>query len=672
MRKFIVIMMSVILLISLIPRSAQAQDSTTTTYARHAGTDRYQTAIDISQVGWATSSNVVLSRGDDFPDALAGAVLAKKKEAPLLLTRSKALEPSVRTEILRLRADHVYLLGSRHVLSEAIEKELKSLGIDWTRIEGPNRYATAAEIARATGAPSGEAFLVTGNDFADALSVSSYAAAHNIPILMTRIDTLSEETREVLIALDIKKITIIGSNGVVSSAIETSLKSDPLGYTVERLSGSNRYLTNLDVIKTLDFERDGAYFATGTNFPDALAGAALAAKQGHPIFLVGKTEVNPQQLNYLSSIRPNLRLLSILGSYGIIPYSIESVLRTGSLKPRTSLQYWQGYSSASHLTNLSMIPDNAPDYVDLISPSWYSLNNIPAGKTVADGSFTGSFGADTKSYTQLVKAAQDRGMKVLPLIGSAWNNDGKAAIDSVLMTPASRNNLINNLANMVKTTGSDGVLIDFEYLSDETGPYLTQFMKDLYAKLHAQNKLVVISVMSRTSSNDWYPEFNYYDLSQHSDFMNVMTYDYSSSVPGPIAPLAWVKQVLDYTVSQNVDMNKVLMGIPYYGRDWTKTASGAYTRASTDLTGALNLASTYKATVKRQTSIADPVGIPYFTYIDHKLAEHIVYYDDPASWEAKLNLLSQYNLGGVGSWSLYWVKPDTADKLFPLLKRYLR
>ncbi|MFZ3131522.1 MAG: cell wall-binding repeat-containing protein [Desulfosporosinus sp.] len=672
MRKITIIILSIFLLMSQIPLPVLAESSSGTAYTRLAGTDRYQTAINISQAGWATAPNVVLSRGDDFPDALAGAVLAKKLEAPLLLTGSLALESDVQTEIRRLGANHVYLLGSRAALSETIEKELDSLHVQWSRIEGSNRYTTAAEIARSTGAPTGEAFLVTGNGFADALSVSSYAAAHNIPLLMTEFGVLPQVTMDIIIALHINKITIIGSAAVVNSDVETTLKSDPRGFTVNRISDSNRYLTNLKVIQTLDFDRNGAYFATGEDFPDALAGAALAAKRGQPIFLVEKKNVDPQMLSYLSGIRASLRQVSFLGSYNVIPYGTESILRTGSLKPRTSLQYWQGYGYKNHLDNLSMIPSNATDYVDLISPSWYSLNSIPVDQTSADGTFTGSFGSDMTSYTQLVKAAQSRGLKVLPLIASPWDNTGKAALDSVLTNQTSRDNLVNNLVSMVQTTGSDGVVVDFEYMSDATGPFLTQFMQALYANLHAQNKLVVIAVMSRTSSKDWYPEFNYHALAQSCDFLHIMTYDFGMSAPGPIAPLSWVKKVLDYTLSQNLDMNKVLLGIPYYGRDWTRTGTDSYSNKSTDLTGALGLAATYQATVQRETSSNDTVGIPYFFYTDNDQAEHKVYFEDPASWEAKLSLLSQYNLGGIGSWSLFWVKTETAGKLFPLLNKYLR
>ncbi|WP_325393995.1 hypothetical protein [Desulfitobacterium sp.] len=57
---------------------------------------------------------------------------------------------------------------------------------------------------------------------------------------------------------------------------------------------------------------------------------------------------------------------------------------------------------------------------------------------------------------------------------------------------------------------------------------------------------------------------------------------------------------------------------------------------------------------------------------DDKQALHTVYYDDIQSLGAKLDLLDRYNLGGAAAWSLYWVNPDTAKEIFPLLQQHLR
>jgi putative cell wall-binding protein len=673
MRKPVLILisalLSALLLISQIPFLVQADSSPETYPTRLAGADRYLTAIQISQAGWSTSTNVVLARGDNFPDALAGAVLAQKVKAPLLLTEPGSLLPEVETEIKRLGVTRVYLLGAQAALSATVESKLKTLKITCQRLQGADRYGTAASIARLTGSPEAEAFLVSGYKFADALSISSYAAAHNIPILMTEANNLPGETMKILAEMKIDKITIIGGTGVVGTAVESALQG--LGIKTSRIEGADRYQTNLNVIKNLDYDQSGIFVATGENYPDALAGAVLAARQNQPLFLL-KDKVIPEQTSaYLNTVRPQIEQLTVFGGYALIPYGTESIIRTGSLSPRVSLHYWQAYNRAAYQSQLDLFPPNAADCVDFISPNWYKLNDIPDSQTAADGSFSGVTNMNSSDYCMLVKTAQAHGLKVLPIIASGWNEKGKAALDSLLASKTARSKLISGLLQMLRETGSDGVVIDFEFLSDVSGPYLTQFIRELSPQLKAQNKLLVMAVMARTSATDWYQEFNYSQLAQNVDYLNIMTYDYSVSAPGPIAPLDWIKKVLNFTKSQGVAMNKVLLGIPYYGRDWTATAEG-YNGASVAFSSAEKAIASYDAEVQRLTTSSDKVGIPYYTYTDTKLAQHTVFYDDLQSWEAKLSLLDQYGLGGIGSWSLMWLDDNTTGQLFPLLQQHLR
>nr|MDA8226270.1 glycosyl hydrolase family 18 protein [Desulfitobacterium hafniense] len=447
------------------------------------------------------------------------------------------------------------------------------------------------------------------------------------------------------------------------------------GLSVTRYAGADRYLTNVDVLSKLNLDTSSVYVATGNDFPDALAGAVLAAKRNNPILLVPSTDLNSQTTNYLSARRTGGSSFTLLGGWGVISYKLENIIRTGSIKPRISLQYLQAYGSSAYTTYLSQInmaPGKATDYVDFVAPNWYAINNIPSGKTVADGTFTGPWDTASNNYTQIVNAAHGRGLKVLPVIGSSWDSEGKAAVDSIMKEPTARTSLVNNLVRMLAATGADGVVIDLEYMSDETGPYLTEFMKELYAALHPKNKIVIQAVMSRTSSTDWYPEFNYKELSQHVDYLNIMTYDYSMSVPGPIAPISWAKKVLEYTKSQGVDMSKVLMGVPYYGRDWAQKDATSYTKKSVGLMSATNAATEYKATIQRETSPEDSVGIPNYSYTDADKIVHKVYFDDPLSWERKLMLMQEYNLGGIGAWSMMWVTDEIGKELFPVLNRNLR
>jgi putative cell wall-binding protein len=647
---------------------------TSTAPLRLAGETRYETAIQISQATWTTANAVVLARGDDFPDALAGAVLAKSPgvNGPLLLTETQQLLPEVLSEIQRLHAQRVYILGGTGAISDNVQNSLIQNNLTVHRIAGLDRYETAANIALSAVTASPQAFIASGNSFADALSVSSYAAAHSIPLLLTDTNSVPTSTLQALQKLGVHSITLIGGEGVISPSVQSQLQN--LGYSVNRLAGADRYETNIKVLNTLNYDTNIIYAATGQDFPDALAGAVLAAKANNPIMLVPPSNINPDTLSYLQERRSEGSSFTIFGGWGVISYGIEDIIRTGSLHSRISLQYLQAYGSSAlntYLSQIALIPSKATDYADILAPNLFSLDTPSSGQPTSDGSFSGPWPLSDSSYSQLSAAAHARGLKLMPLIGSPWNAAGKAALDAALTQTAARTALVDNLVSMVQSTGSDGIVIDFEYMSAATGPYLTQFMQELYSQLHAQNKLVIEAVPPRSGTDSWYTAFNYHDLSQYVDYLDIMTYDYSTSKPGPIAPISWMKDVLSYAQGQGVNMSRVLLGIPYYGRDWTKNGT-AYTNKSVSLAGAVSTASTYKAIIQRDTSNGDSVGIPYYTYTDQSGSQHIVYYDDPASWNAKLGLLDTYDLGGIGSWSLMWVSKDTTPSLFPLLKEHLR
>lgn len=632
---------------------------------------------------------MILARGDDYPDALAGAVLANSPQAkgPLLLTDSASLSEGVLAEIQRLGANKVYLLGGTGAVSPAVEATLKAQNLTVERLSGEDRYQTAAAIALKAVPQATQAYLASGNSFADALSISSYAANKNIPLLLSEQKTVPEVTLNALKTLGVTNVALIGGEGVLEPSVEDTLKAQ--GISVTRMSGVDRYATNLDVLNKLTYDRSSIYVATGEDFPDALAGAVLAAKQNNPILLVPKNaeDLSSNSVSYLSAQRTSGASFTLLGGLGVISSGLESLVRTGSQQSRISLQYLQAYGSGSnpakalydnYVEEINSIPGNATDSVDWLAPNWYRINTIPDGQSAADGSFSGPWATANEFYAPLtVKAAHDRGLKVLPSVTADYNSKGQAALDSILASSATRQNLIQNINQMLQTTNGDGVVIDFEYISDASGPNLTQFMKELYASLHSQNKLVVEAVNARTSPTDWNQEYNYHDLAQYVDYLNIMTYDYSTTSPGPIAPLSWVKSVLNFTQSQGVDMNKVLLGIPYYGRNWYPLATSTpekplYDQDAVSLTGARNLSAKYNASLQRETSPTDPVGIPTFTYTDENQVAHTVYYDDIQSLSAKLDLLDEYHLGGAAAWSLFWVDTDSAKEIYPLLQQHLR
>ncbi len=678
-KKFISICCSLAIVLSFTtfrPPSVQAETTESVT-DRIYGNTLYDTAVEISKDGWDKAPVAVLATGKNFPDALTGTVLARSVNGPLLLTESSHLTPAVAEELKRLGTQEVFLLGGTVALTDTVAKSLEALGIEPKRLFGWDQYGTAAAIAKEATPKSTEAFLVNGERFPDALSISSYAAAQGIPVLLTRSDSLPKETAEALTQLGVTKVTLIGGKAVIKDTIEEQLAKLPNPVTVTaRYAGHDQYDTNIAVLNQLPFETSKVFVATGENFPDALAGAALAAKSNAPILLIPHLQLGAATTAYLNQKRTSGSAFTIFGGWGVINYKLESIIRTGVALPRISLQYTQGGLSGPQgmLSQVQSIPAPATDYADIIAPSWYYLDDT------ADGNVTGGWDATSSHYKQFTSSVHARNLKVLPVIQSSWASPNAA--DTVLASPELRAKLIGQILDRINSINADGIVIDFEFMSDTTGPNLTQFMKELYATLHPLNKLVVQAVMSRTGSEAWLGEFDYPALAKHVDYLNIMTYDYSHGSPGPIAPLDWVNRVLQYARGQGVDMSKVLLGVPYYGVDWTATGKPAapYTRqarglytlpgttSATDLVGMMELVTQYNSPVQRDSS-----QIPYFSYTDANGAPHSVYYDDAQSWNAKLELLNQYRLGGVGAWSLKWTQnPSSSNALFPLLRQHLR
>ncbi|MGB6778408.1 MAG: S8 family serine peptidase [Planococcus citreus] len=276
---------------------------------RLAGSSRYDTAVAISKAGWSSASTVIIATGTDFPDALAGGPLAYKENAPILLTKGDALHPAAAAEIRRLKPGKAILLGSNGALSATVEQQVGQLVNSVERIGGKTRYETAALIAKKI--TSDRAIVSNGQNFPDVLSVSPYAAKNGIPILLTRTGTLPAETKAALAGKDSTIVT--GGTSAVSNAVMAQLPG------AKRYGGTSRYDTGKLINQGLPMGKQKAFIATGTNFPDALAGSVLAAKKDAPILLTAANSIpSPTK-----SLLPSYPAYSIFGSKGAITPNVK-------------------------------------------------------------------------------------------------------------------------------------------------------------------------------------------------------------------------------------------------------------------------------------------------------------------------------------------------------------
>ncbi|MFT4469175.1 peroxidase family protein [Arthrobacter sulfonylureivorans] len=194
------------------------------------------------------------------------------------------------------------------------------------RTAGLDRYDTAAQISKANFAPNVPVvYLATGENFPDALAAGPAASAGNGPLLLVTGGGIPQATADELARLQPERIVVVGGDGIVSNGVLDQLTSSHPEATVERISGATRFETAAQL--SADAFPDGAnkvYIAFGHNFPDALAAAAPAARDGHPILLVNTEDIPAPTAAELTRLSPSE--IVVLGGAATISSQVETDL----------------------------------------------------------------------------------------------------------------------------------------------------------------------------------------------------------------------------------------------------------------------------------------------------------------------------------------------------------
>jgi spore germination protein YaaH/putative cell wall-binding protein len=562
----------------------------------------------------------VLVSGENFPDGLCAAPLARKYNAPILLTQKDSLNDDVLQEIEKLQTKNVFIVGGTGVISKNIEDTLNSLNISCTRIQGQDRYETSIKIAEIVGTSNG-VFISSGENFPDALSAASIAASKQMPILFAESNSLPDSVKNYINANNIDKFYVTGGTGVISDTALSGLNN------VTRLSGTDRYSTNLSILNEFskDINFNTVYFASGENFPDALSASAAAAKSSSPILLTNGAYSSAKSLMQANS--GSISSIKVLGGTSIIP---DLLLQRIFLPSKTVLGYSTYYYPGEESSYNSIV--NNSSLIDEIATDTYHIDG--------NGNITGTPPLDQIDY------ASKNNISSLAMISN--NFDGDIA-KSMLENSANRKNLITNIVTALKANNYKGVNIDLEGIYYYDRDYFSTFMNELYSTLHPQGFEVTVAVPAKTSddvSANWTGPFDYAAIAKYSDQIVIMTYDehWAGGAPGPIAPIDWVQSVVNYATTV-IPKEKILLGIASYGYDWPANGGKAQACSIQDV---YDIASKYNSTIEWDDSSKSP----YFNYTDNSGVYHTVWFENSTSIGYKLDIVNNQNLSGIAMWRL--------------------
>lgn len=299
----------------------------------------------------------------------------------------------------------------------------------------------------------------------------------------------------------------------------------------------------------------------------------------------------------------------------------------------TGLLYWAW--------NGSMTDNNVKEVVgrthalDVNSPTWFSL--LDASGNVED-----------KSSPALVKWLRDRDIDVHPLVHNQFNSDLTSAF---LADEKAQQKFIRTIVDKSAELGVQGINLDFESLKASDRDKFTKFVKTFAEAAHAKNLVFSIDLPRGSIRWNHLTAFDHAELHKYVDYIMIMTYDqyYSGSdTPGSVAGMDWVAEGVEEFLSYGIPRDKLVMGIPFYIRQWKLDANGklAGTQAIYSRTVGELLASV--AYEKKWDERFGQYRIEYkkdgFTYV--------FWLEDDETVTARIEIAKKYSLAGIAAWRL--------------------
>jgi putative cell wall-binding protein/peptidoglycan/xylan/chitin deacetylase (PgdA/CDA1 family) len=291
--------------------------------AREGGADRFATSALVSASFPTNAPVAYIASGANYPDALAGAAAAGFRGGPVLLVLKDEIPAVISAELTRLSPESIVVLGGTDVISNSVQSTLGGFAAT-TRVGGADRFETSALVSSNTfGTNVPVAYVASGSNYPDALAGAAVAGANRGPVLLVHQNEIPAVVAAELSRLNPQRIVVLGGTTVISSAVQTSLGTIA---TTSRLGGADRFETSAAVsASTFAPGVPVVYVASGSNYPDALSGAAAAGSKGGPVLLVHQNEIPASVAAELDRLNP--ARIVVLGGTTVISDAVQSSLQ---------------------------------------------------------------------------------------------------------------------------------------------------------------------------------------------------------------------------------------------------------------------------------------------------------------------------------------------------------
>ena len=341
-------------------------------------------------------------------------------------------------------------------------------------------------------------------------------------------------------------------------------------------------------------------------------------------------------------------------------------------RPDIPLDAWVPYWALD-----AAVPDaelRAPSMRE-VSPFWF--NAVGVEEIVVDPNASPDL---TARFIELVSATD---VAVVPSIIDALPAGGMAAI---LSDPDTRTRHVEAIRRFAADGRFDGIDIDYEQFAFADGrdtwaatrPNWVAFIEELGAALHADGRTLTVSIPpvyddGRTVESGYWV-YDYGTIVDHVDRIRIMAYDFSVAEPGPIAPIDWVESTITGAIEATGSPDKLVLGLPAYGRNWPLFVAGECPAAEVPGRTSVSARSVDELIERRQGQPVrvEETGEWTFEY-DLEVTDGVttcmqtrrVHYVDGDGLRDRMDLARAHRLDGVALWAFGFDDPAVWDAILP-------
>ena len=256
---------------------------------------------------------------------------------------------------------------------------------------------------------------------------------------------------------------------------------------------------------------------------------------------------------------------------------------------------------------------------------------------------------------ELIAIAQEFGVAPAMVL-APMNAEGQFSSElasQLFRDDAAEDRLIENIVTTMQAKGYRAIDIDFEFILPADKEAFLSFITKMQNRLSQEGLLTFVALAPKTSgamTGLLYEAHDYPTIGAAADYVLLMTYEwgYTYGPPMATAPINNVRRVLEYGVSV-IDPNKIFMGIPNYAYDWPLP----FVRNQTAAESISNQQAIERAAANNVVILFDEQAqSPNYFYTDPQGIQHVVWFDDVRSMNAKLRLMPEFGLNGGSIWQI--------------------